>query len=158
MKTITVIVQNVLAKVAAFLAFFGILQRIQSLVRIFFVDLCAVFCVGVGANLLWSRYFPLALVMVLVPAALALEYRRLGRFALGYYLLVPAFMGLETTQFLSRIHLFWLANLLAHYGYVTAAVFIFFGGLRIYHFHCEKHGKAPYDKPIVKCFATLWGI
>lgn len=158
MKTITIAFQHVLARVAAFLAFFGILQRIQALVKIFFVDLCAVFCVGLGANLLFTRYFPLAFVMVLVPAALAFDYRRLGHFAWGYYFLVPAFLNLETIQFLDRLHLFWLARLMGEYGYVTAGVIVFFAGLRIYHFQCEKRGKAPYDKRVEKCFATLWGI
>lgn len=121
---------------------------------LFVVDFSAVYCVLMGSYfcLTLSWWTPVGALMLLVPAVLALEHRRLRHWAWGFYSLLPVIPGTAACQ-----HWAWLGPWMHVLDMTGFGFVVFICLLRLWHRRCEVKGKAPFHEPQAKCFATLWG-
>ena len=127
----------------------------ENLKRNFFVEGCALVCAGAGAKFLFSGGFPFGVMLLLVPAALALEHYRLKKWGWGFYVVSLYYFAKEITPLMSQSHLRGLVVFLEHCLYYLAFVYIaFLLGLRTYHNRKIRQGELLLP---VKCKATLWG-
>lgn len=135
--------------VSRLLAVFRLLRLTRSIIQFFFIETCAIVCLAMGVKLLFTWYFAIALLLLIVPATLALEHRRLKYWAFGFYLFLPAFFWQCDDDFLQKFHLRWIANLTS-VVYYPLLVFLFC--LFVLKIRQLRDKSTP-----VRSFETLWG-